>query len=151
MQRKIAKIRHENAILPENGALIMLFLLGFPLLDMEEVQSLEAGLEGSQEELREVSNVSFSNSQNSVDVDEYVCRVWTPLAPQDISIMLRVNLTNRTVSLGLRNYSGDSRFMWQQWVDAAMGYMKGFEQRSNGDWKFGRQIVRADLRKPMLE
>ncbi len=35
--------------------------------------------------------------------------------------------------------------------DAAMGCMKGAEERGDGDLGYGRQIVRADLRKPMLE
>ncbi len=36
-------------------------------------------------------------------------------------------------------------------MNAAMGYLKGIEEHDSGAWGYGRQIPRADLRKPMLE
>ncbi len=107
----------------------------FPRLDMDAEQDAIAG---------EVS-------ATSTDEDVYLWRLWTALAPQDISLMLRVDLLEKGVSLTLRNDSGDARFIWQDWVDAAMGYMKGFEVHDDGDFGYGRQIARADLRKPMVE
>ncbi len=134
-----------------NAALIFLFLLGFPLLDMEEVQADEPGRQETQEEVQEMNIRSFSNNYQSVDVGGYVYRLWTALAPQDFSLMLRVDLTKRIVSLSLRNDGGNSQFIWQDWVDSAMGYMKGLEETDIGNCGYGRKIVRADLRKPIVE
>ncbi len=149
LQRKVANLTNNDENLYGNAALILLFLLGFPLVDMEEAQDDEVGKEETQEVLQEVNNRSLSKSYNSLNVGGYSYRVWTPLAPQEISLMLRIDLPRNTVSLGLRNDSGDDRFMWQDWVDSAMGYMKGFEESYNSDQGFSLRIVRADLRKPM--
>ncbi len=108
---------------------------------MEEVQEAEiAVLENRNEGQDELTSPS-SNHDHSMDVDVRELRLWTALAPQDISLMLRLDLRDRSVSLTLRNDAGYSRFIWQNWVDAAMGYIKGC----------GRDIVRPDLSKPMLE
>ncbi len=48
--------------------------------------------------------------------------------------MLGVNLLERTVSLALRNDRNDAKFFWQDWVDAAMRCMTGFEVHDNGDF-----------------
>ncbi len=109
--KKVAKIGNKDENFPGNAALIFLFLLGFPLLDMEEVQADEPGMQETQEEIQEMNTRSFSNSYHSVDMGGYVYRLRTALAPQDFSLMLRVDLTKRIVSLSLRNDGGDSRFI----------------------------------------
>ncbi len=67
--------------------------------------------------------------------------------------------------LRLKNDSGDTRFLWQDWLDAAMGCMKGFEEGENGGKEYGqiivgkkhkelryeRNIVRVELGAPMVE
>ncbi len=151
LQRDVAQTFSKNENLPGNAALIMLFLLGFPFLRMEEVQDAENGTEENPNEAHDEGVSSSSNNGHSLDVSVQLWRVWTALAPQDISLMLRVDLTNCTVSLRLQNSCGDGRFIWQHWVDAAMGYMKGAEERGDGEFGYGRQIVRSDLRMPMLE
>ncbi len=78
-------------------------------------------------------------------------RVSTSLAPQNISVLIRVNLDAQIVSLSLENDSGNERFIWQDWVDAIMGCMIGFEERRGGEVKDNRTIVRSDLRKSALE
>ena len=134
-----------------NFAIIMLFLLGFPLLEMEYVQDAEISVQESLGEVCEESGLGSSNRDRSVDVNAEVWRVWTALMPQDISLIIQVDCTTHTVSLRLQTSSGDERFMWQNWVDAAMGFMKGAEERGGDDCGHGRQIVRVDLRKPMVE
>ncbi len=136
---------------PGNAALIMLFLLGFPLLRIEALHHSEVGSNVNQEERQETSTASYLNRDTSVDVYTEILRVWTVLAPQDISLILQVDFTNRTVSLRLRNDSDITQFRWQDWVDAAMGCLKGIEEKRDGDLGYDRQIVRADLSRPMVE
>ncbi len=150
LQKLVTETRSEDENLPGNAAMVMLFMLGFPFLRMEKVQEAEICIQ-SQEEVHEESVSSSSNRERSVDVNVHVWRVSTALAPQDISLMLRLDLTKRTVSLRLRNSGSDGRFLWQDWVDAVMGYMKGAEERGDDDLGYGRQIMRPDLRKPIVE
>ena len=51
----------------------------------------------------------------------------------------------------LRNEGDEAGFIWQDLIDAAMGCMKGFEDSKNGQKKYGRKIMRPDLRKSMVE
>ncbi len=148
LQRKVAKMGEKDENFPGNAALIMLFLFGFPVLSIEELHDFEVGSKENQEERQETNTASSLNMDNSVDVSVEIWRAWTVLAPQDISLMIRVDFTNRTVSLRLRNDSGITQFRWQDWVDAAMGCLNGIEEMGFG---FGRQILKADLRKPMVE
>ncbi len=151
LQRKVAKMGDKDENFPGNAALIILFLLGFPLLRMEWVHDSEVCSKENQEERQETSTASSLNRDNSVDVSVQIWRVWTVLAPQDISLMLRVDYTNRTLSLRLRNDSGITQSRWQDWVDAAMGCLKGIEEKSDSDLGYDQQIVRADLSRPMVE
>ncbi len=93
----------------------MLFMLGFPFLCMERLQNTEISVQESR------SLSSSLNRDFSVDFSVQVWRLWTIIAPQDISLMMRVDLNNHTVSLILRNSTSDTNFIWQNWVDAAMG------------------------------
>ncbi len=151
LQRKVAQSWSKNENLPGNATLIMLFMLGFPFLRMENEQDTEICAQGTRKEIREENGVSSQNRDHSVDVNVQVLRVRAALAPQDISLMIRLDLTKHTVTLSLQNNSVNGRFIWQDWVDAAMGYMKGAEERAGGKRGYGRKIVRADLRKPMVE
>ncbi len=93
----------------------MLFMLGFPFLCMERLQNTEISVQESR------SLSSSLNRDFSVDFSVQVWRLWTIIAPKDISLMMRVDLNNHTVSLILRNSTSDTNFIWQNWVDAAMG------------------------------
>jgi len=56
------------------------------------------------------------------------------------------------VSLSLKSNSVEGTFKWQDWIDAAMGYMKGWNERDDGgEVKYEWTIVRVDLREPMVE
>ncbi len=151
LQRKVAQTWSKDENLPGNAALIMLFMLSFPCLCMEKVKDAEISAQESQTQVREESELASSNRDCSVDVNVQVWHVRTVLVPQDISLMLRLDLAMHTVSLGLESSSGQERFIWQDWVDAAMGYMRGAEERAGADCGYVRQIVKSDLRNPMLE
>ncbi len=75
----------------------------------------------------------------------------TALAPQDTSLMVRLDLKQHSVTLRLETRDDDGRFIWQNWVNVAMGCMKGAEENGNCDCGYGRHIVRADLRQPIVE
>ncbi len=150
LQRKVARMPKEEN-LPGNAALIILFILGFPLLRFKDVKDGEVEAQDSQGKVQEASALSCPNIHCTVDLNVEVCHVSTPLAPQDISLIIQIDKTKRTASLRLQNNSGDARFIWQDWVDAAMGCMKGFEEAVDGEMGYGRKIVRAQLGKPMVE
>ena len=133
---------------PGNAALIMLLILRFPLLKMDELQEAEVD---AQDRVQERRGSSPSNLHRIVDLSVEVWRAWSPLAPQHISLVIQVDMKNHTVSLRLENNSADTQFIWQNWVDAAMGCMKGFEEGKNGEKGYERKIVCANLRKPMVE
>ena len=139
LQRKVARMLNEEENLPGNTALIMLFILGSPLLEIGYAPDAES------------SASSCSDTHRSIDMNVDTWRVWTPLSPQDISLIIRCDSDSGAVSLQMRNDSRDTRFMWQDWVDAGMGCMKGFEECKNGGKGYARKIVRVDLRKPMVE
>ncbi len=149
LQRKVATMQCKEENLPGNAALVMLFMIGFPFLCIEECPEPEVSVRESQDEVYGANLSSSPSTHCSVDVSVQAWRVSTALAPQNISLMIRVDSSNHTVSLKLRDNNGDRRFIWQDWVDAVMGYMQGVEKGHDGDWGYGRQIVRPDLRKSM--
>ncbi len=141
LQKKVARTWNKDENLPGQAALVMLFILGFPYFLVEDIQDPEINIEEMENEVQDELGSQSSNQDHSMDLGVHELRLWTALAPQDISLMLRLDLRERTVSMTLRNDAGDARFIWQDWVDAAMGYMKGC----------GRDIMPPELRKPMLE
>ncbi len=150
LQKKVAKLSREEENFPGNAALIMLFLLGFPILKMVKQETV-VGAQDSQDSGNDAKGPLPSNTHRTIDLSVEVWRTWTPLAPQYISLVIQLDKRNRTASLRLQNDSGEAQFKWQDWVDAAMGCMKGFEEFSNGKFGYGRKIVRAELGKPMVE
>ncbi len=165
LQRKVAEIAKKDENLPANAALITLFLLGFPLLSIVRVQDAEVNAQSSPQREQEESTVYSVNRHSNVDVSVQLWRAWTILAPQQISLIFRVDLSKCKASLKLENDSSETQFRWQDWVDAAMGYMKGLEKERNGELiylkgfeedkksqlGYGRRIVRPDLLKPLVD
>ncbi len=128
----------------------MLFILGFPLLQMDNAQDGKVDAQSSEEAVQKASGSSPASTHRRIDLSN-VWRAWTDLSPQDISVIIRIDSDSGTLSLRLENNSGDTRFKWQDWVDTALGYLKGFEEAVDGENGYGRKIMRADLRKPMVE
>ncbi len=135
-QREVARsmVIPENANLTANRELIMLFLLGFPTLDM------------ANEAENTVTSTPVMDSR--VHVNVMLSRVSTSLAPQNISVLIRVDAHARKVSLSLKTDNANECFKWQDWVDAIMGCMKGFEGRRGGEVNNFRTNVSSDLREP---
>ncbi len=128
----------------------MLFILGFPMLNVKGVEASEVAAQDSQDETQEARIPLSSNVHRTIDLSVH-WRVETLLSPQDVSLMIRWDSDESTVTLRLQNNSGDSRFIWQDWLDSAMGYMKGFEVALDGSNGYDRKITRAELGKPMVE
>ncbi len=63
------------------------------------------------------------------------------LALKNIWAAIQIDKRNRTASSRLKNDSADARFKVQDWVNAAMGCMKGFGHGKNGKCGYGRKIV----------
>ncbi len=151
LQRKVAKMTSEDENFPGNSSLILLFILSFPLLRMDHVREGEADLQDCHDGVQKATASSSPSSHRSIDLSVHLWRAWTPLAPQDMSLAIRTDSDRGKVSVRLQNDGDDSRFIWQDWVDAAMGCMKGFEEYGNGEKGYGRKVVRAELRKAMVE
>ena len=103
----------ENKNLPGQPSLIMLFILGFPVLRMESVPDYEVSAQ--------------QETITAIHVSVQTWGAWTPIAPGNISLEIRVDKTNQKLSLRLVNNSSTRKFRWQDWVDAAMDCLKGFE------------------------
>ena len=158
LQREIFRMQGTDENLPGNNATMMLFILGLPCLKFEEVDNAEQEDEehGSNTGAPNTSNPAECSADHAVNVSVGVFRVWSPLSPQNVSLMIRCDSETSEISLWLKNDSRSARFRWQKWVDAAMGGLRGMEEgkreyESDYEVKYGRTIVRGDLREPILE
>ena len=120
LQREVVRIFNEDRNLPSSSGLITLFLLEFPDLrtsavDDSELETLDSNTDDF------ASNAPSSVSHSILSVSTHTWKVTTILAPQDIWIEIRIDLDVQRCSVGLRKGSKISRFVWQEWVDAAMG------------------------------
>ena len=149
LQREAVKLSNEDANLPSSSALIMLLLLGFPDLHMDVVDDLEVETHYSNTDVS-ASNTPSPLSHRSVNVSKRMWKVTTSLAPQDIWIEIRMEVDMQRCSVGLKRGNEISRFVWQEWLDAAMGFMAGYNDRGGGKLKYERNIRRADLRDGMV-
>ncbi len=151
LQTIVAKSPSEEENLPGNAALIMLFILGFPLLFMRKLDGTGATAYEIHEDVEHANRSSGSSMHSNLDLRQQVRRASTSLSPQDISTIIQCDADKGTLSLRLQNDSDETRFLWQDWVDAAVGYMKAFEDGKNGALGYKRKILRADLRRPMVD
>ena len=62
-----------------------------------------------------------------------------------------MNIDMRRCWVGLKKGSEISHFVWQEWVDAAMGFMAGYNYRGAGIVIYLRRIRRANLRDGIVE
>ncbi len=150
LQRKVAEMSTKGEKMPENAALIMLFLLGFPILNVKYLGFEEVAAQHRPGEGQEGRATSSSDRHRAIDLVP-VWRLWTPLAPQDISLNIQCDSDRGTVFFRLQNDGDNTKFKWQDWVDAAMGCMRGFEEGHSGELGYGRKIVQANLRKPLVK
>ena len=149
LQREVVRISNGDRNLPSNSALIMLFLLRFPDLHIDELDDSEVETHDSNTDVS-AGNTASSRSHHSLNLSNRKWKVTTNLAPQDIWIEMRIDIDMQRCSVGLKKGSEISRFVWQDWVDAAMGFMEGYNDRGDGKVKYERKIRRADLRDGML-
>ena len=115
----MVQISNGDRNLPSTGTLIMLFLLGFPELDMDAVDDSEVEIDDINTDIS-ANNMSSPLSHRSVNVSDRMWKVTTSLAPQDIRIEIRIDTDMQRCSVGLKKGNEISCFVWQEWVDAAM-------------------------------
>ncbi len=151
LQRQISEMYMQEQSLPGSAALVMLFILGFPLLEVDNIEDSECDRQETQGKLQEAIALSCSSRQSTIDLSVKVWRVWTCLAPQLLSLIIRHDSDKGIMSLRLENKSGGARFIWQDWVDAAMGCIKGFEEGRDGELGYGRRVVRTQLGNSVVE
>ena len=150
LQREVSRIPSGHQNLPSNNALIMLLLFGFSLLQMERI-------DGSHIEVYESNShacddfASPSRPHHTLNLRNRTWKVTTELASQDIWIEIRIDLDIQKCLVGLKKGVDVSRFVWQDWVDAAMGFMAGYNYRGGGKGEYERRIRRADLRDTVVE
>ena len=150
LQREVTRISKEHQNLPSNKALVMLFYLGFPLLEMSEIEESEvAALNNNAEVCEEIE--SASQSHHVVNLSNRVWTVKSELAPQDIWIEIQIDVNTKICKVALKKGSEVSRFVWQDWVEAAMGFMDGYSDRGGSKGGYQRKIIPADLRDPIVE
>ncbi len=65
--------------------------------------------------------------------------------------MIRLDSATQRISMTLRNDGNGSCFVWHDWVDAAMGSLRGLEYDDDVVLNRKRRIIRADLREPVVE
>ena len=156
LQREVSRALNEHRDLPSSHFLIMLFMLGFPCLTVEQIQddAIDETIESS-ESVRPrdlgLNGTIISNAERRVNVSAVVYHVFTSVAPQNFLLRIAVDFARRKVIIRVHNKSGDTHFKWQDWVDAAMGIMKGVDERPNAIFKHERTIRRTDLREPIVE
>ena len=153
LQREVTRISKEHQNLPSNNALVMLFFLGFPILEMSEIEESEVEAGDNNAEVCK-GNGSASQSHHVVNLSGESNRAWSvrsKLAPQDIWIEIRIDVDTKKCKIALKKESEVSRFVWQDWVEAAMGFMDGCSDRGGSKGGYERNIRSADLRDPIVE
>ena len=150
LQREVSRTLNGHQNLPSNNTLIMLLLFGFPLLQMEKVDESDVEVYDTNNHACE-DDASPSQPHHTLNLWNRTWKVTTELAAQDIWIEIRIDLDAQKCHVGLKKGDDVSRFVWQDWVDAAMGFMAGYNYRDGGKGEYERRIRRADLRDTIVE
>ena len=82
----------------------------------EQVVSYESDESLKRRSVKRNSTVS-SRMERTVNVSTKTVRVHCRTSPQDLSVIIRVDFESWRVSLELKNGSGSSKFVRQDWVD----------------------------------
>ena len=99
-----------------------------------------------------LSEIGASSAQYNrvVNISNRAWKLNTDLAPQDVSIEIRIDTDAHKCFLILKKGDTVSRFAWQDWVDAAMGFLSRWNDRNGAQVKYERKIRRTDLRDAMV-
>ena len=151
LQKEVSRTWREHPNLPSSHVLIMLFVLGSPGVELEYDRDNQVVLLESDDSLKgqsvEGNSTVISKTERTINVSIQTHIVYSTTSPQDISVVIRVDFESRRVTLQLKNGSESSQFIWQDWVDTAMGFMKGLRE---GKIKNDRRIMQTDLRGPVM-
>ena len=120
------------------------FLLGFPNLYMDAADDSEVETHDNNTDVC-ASNMSSSRTHHSVNVSKRTWKFTTNLAPQDIWIEIRTDPGMQRNSVRLKKGNEISRYVWQDWVESAMGFMAGYNERGGGKIEIGAQDKKGGL------
>ncbi len=171
LHTEIARTYRGHEDLPSSAPLMMLFILAFPQVSIEEIVNEENGYEiiavnpnsGDCDGKKSDESTSTSSSSHcEVNVSERVLRLWAEFVPSDVTVLIRQNLVTSQATLKLTSKCHDARFIWDDWVNAMVGFMKGMmlykeetPKRDDIDYQPANvgmfPLHRVNLREPMLE
>lgn len=139
---------------------MMLLISAFPQIDIEEVVTDDgSGSNDNDNNNESISNTgTVSSSHSEVKVSERMMRLSTEFVPSDVAVLIKQNLNTRQVTLKLTSDCRGAHFIWEDWVNAMIGLMKGMilhrEKHKTDDTSSNMGMLplqRANLREPMLE
>lgn len=135
---KIVETEGDNSYLPRCLNLIMLFILGFPSINVQKISN--------------DVKLSSDNHETAINFDIMTYEIIPVSGPQDISIVFKfyndtTKNNNCTIEL-LTSNETDQPFIfeWQKWKDSAMGRLE-----AQTEWREGRMSSKNEkLRRDFL-
>lgn len=142
--------------LPACANLITLFLLALPFFQLCSSRNRAH---------QDSNNAELGDTEGENERSRYTL-YWIPRdGPCNICVEISVNPSTSTASLALICNEANARFVWQHWINAAMGFMKGMDEEAEqgGDSEGARgtadddeslhvkrRIAKADLSRSIL-
>jgi len=178
LQETIASMIRTEENMPASQYIIMLFILAFPGIRCSPVpdgmadgviieipsalpqSASTSSIFQSFEVPVELSDVADRISVDQVSGTEF--SFSTPFAPQDIKVVVRLIGGFDKITIAMRIVGGDGvqKFHWADWIDAAMGFMKGVDDLVSDENRFKvpehvlnwrkRTPSKVDLSRPLL-
>ena len=95
-----------------------------------------------------------STDQVSLNLSKRLFRVSTEFAPHDVSVLIRQDFKTHRMTLTLTSRCVGARFVWQDWIDAMVGLLRGLvicdSKRCDLDKVPPRNINALSLKRPNL-
>jgi len=143
MQESTAKMEKSCEDMAASPNIIMLFILGFP--GTGEVKS--SSPESNSFSLKSTDTSSNHQSNGSSNTVIF----GSPFAPQDINVSVEELSFNGESKMVMKLVSGNlvDKFMWADWIDAAMGYLKGADEEKDAIKVRSQQTTSSNSKRPL--
>ena len=145
LQKNIATTNYDKRNLPASPLLIMLFLCGYP--------SLKYGTDSFEleEEHPILSQLGDATRTGQLELIPFP-------APQNIRLELTVDQSSGKATLRLKFGPEVEKFKWQDWINAALGLMKGYNEKvksrleDEDNFQGPLELIKpANLLRPMMQ
>ncbi len=163
LHTEVAKTCRAHHNLPSSAPLMMLFISSFPQVHIEEIASggewkrvMTVSDSDSDDGKWELNTKTSSSTYSEVKVSERVLCLSTEFVPSDVTVLIRQNLVTRRTTLKMTSDCHGARFIWEDWVNAMVGLMKGMMEYEEEIPVLNKRNIgmlplqRVNLRKPML-